>query len=197
MVGKIPQQVLTVLQSLERAGFEAFIVGGCVRDLLMKKIPLDWDLATNALPEDVQKIFPDSFYENNFGTVGIKSTNDKQQMPRGKSGLEKSTPTVNDQSSVASQIIEVTTYRAEKGYSDKRRPDFVTFVKTIEEDLQRRDFTINAMALRVESGKSKVKNALIDLFDGQKDLEKKVIRAVGTPSERFSEDALRMMRAVR
>jgi len=177
MIKKIPKPIIEIIQKLEAAGFEAFVVGGCVRDLLMDVEPKDWDVTTNAKPEEVVKIFSDSFYENAFGTVGVKSE---------------------------VGVVEVTTYRIESKYSDKRRPDKVKFAKTLEEDLSRRDFTINALALRIQPHPSplliKEREAgfeIIDLYDGQKDLKKKIIRAVGEANERFDEDALRMMRAVR
>lgn len=165
---EIPKEVLEIIKKLEQAGFEAYAVGGCVRDLLMGKTPGDWDVTTNAKPEEIQKIFPDSFYENQFGTVGVKT----------------------DADDPALKVVEVTTYRIESKYSDKRHPDEIKFADRLEEDLKRRDFTINALALAAD-GK------VIDLFDGQNDLKKKIIRAVGEPGERFSEDALRMIRAVR
>jgi len=197
MIKKIPKPIIEIIQKLEAAGFEAFVVGGCVRDLLMDVEPKDWDVTTNAKPEEVVKIFSDSFYENAFGTVGVKSE---------------------------VGVVEVTTYRIESKYSDKRRPDKVKFAKTLEEDLSRRDFTINALALRIINKSSAfsfleqssrnsskpsfsripkgqtLKNTayeIIDLYDGQKDLKNKIIRAVGDANERFNEDALRMMRAVR
>jgi poly(A) polymerase/tRNA nucleotidyltransferase (CCA-adding enzyme) len=186
MLKKIPKEVIEVLQKLENAGFEAYIVGGCVRDLIVGKVPKDWDVTTNAKPEDILKIFPDSFYENEFGTVGVKFE------PFIKNG------------NIAKKhdVIEVTTYRIESKYSDKRRPDKVEFAKTLEEDLGRRDFTINAIALRITNFTKLRTNKgndfeIIDLFGGQEDIKKKIIRAVGNPHERFDEDALRMMRAVR
>jgi len=179
MLSRIPTQVKDILGSLEKAGFEAYIVGGCVRDLLKKNPPAggpkDWDVTTNAKPEEIMKVFPEnSFYENDFGTVGIKA--------------EKFTDTPGEY-----DVVEVTTFRIESGYSDKRRPDKVEFAKTLEEDLKRRDFTINALAASLKNKKIEI----VDLFQGQKDLEKKIIRAVGEPEERFSEDALRLMRAIR
>lgn len=164
----IPKYVKSILQKLEENGFEAFIVGGCVRDFLLEKEPNDWDITTNAKPEEIQKVFPNSFYENKFLTVTVQ---------------------------VDGSEVEVTTYRTEQGYSDKRHPDEVKYAKTLEEDLSRRDFTINAIALRLRSGQAK--NEIIDLFDGQKDLKYKIIRTVGDAKERFTEDALRMLRAVR
>ncbi|MFA7209607.1 MAG: HD domain-containing protein [Parcubacteria group bacterium] len=178
MVSKIPSQVAEVLQKIEKAGFEAHIVGGCVRYLIMvdpnSEGPNDWDVTTDAKPEDVQKIFPDSFYENDFGTVGVK--------------VEKFTPGEGEH-----DVVEVTTYRIEAKYSDRRRPDTVRFAKTLAEDLGRRDFTMNALALRI----TKNSYEMIDLYDGQEDIKNKIIRTVGEAEERFDEDALRMMRAVR
>jgi poly(A) polymerase/tRNA nucleotidyltransferase (CCA-adding enzyme) len=159
----IPKYVKFILQKLQENGFEAYIVGGCVRDFLLGKEPNDWDVTTNAKPEEIQKVFRDSFYENKFLTVTVKK-DDKE--------------------------VEVTTYRTEQGYSDKRHPDDVKYAKTLQEDLSRRDFTINAIAMDE-------KKKIIDLFEGQKDLKNKIIRTVGDPNERFSEDALRMLRAIR
>ncbi len=165
----IPLEVKIVGEALRKEGFEAYLVGGCVRDLLIGRTPKDWDLTTNAKPEDIQRIFPESFYENDFGTVGVKT------------GSEN--PTL--------AIVEVTPYRTESEYSDKRRPDAVSFGQNLEEDLARRDFTINAIALDDSKGQ------VIDPYKGQKDIEAKVLRTVGVPAERFEEDALRLMRAVR
>lgn len=163
----IPKKVQTIIDTLKIAGFEAYAVGGSVRDLLMDRPTKGWDFTTNATPEEILNLFPDSFYDNQFGTVGIK---------------------IKEKDEVV-DIFEVTTYRSEKGYSDRRHPDTIAWGKTIKEDLARRDFTINAIAT---DG-----NAIIDLFGGKKDIENKTIRAVGNPKERFAEDALRMMRAVR
>ncbi|OGM29521.1 hypothetical protein A2630_00825 [Candidatus Woesebacteria bacterium RIFCSPHIGHO2_01_FULL_44_10] len=161
----IPDEVGGVIAKFEKAGFEIYIVGGAVRDLLMGKSVIDWDFATNATPDESQKVLGKDSYHQGFGTVGL---------PTQTEGFKP---------------FEITTYRIEFGYSDKRRPDKVAWGKTLEEDLKRRDFTINAMGL------TKVK--IIDPHGGQKDLEKKLIRAVGGPQERFAEDTLRMMRAVR
>ncbi|MFY9457875.1 MAG: polynucleotide adenylyltransferase, partial [Candidatus Spechtbacterales bacterium] len=120
---QIPKEVKNILTALEKAGFEAYIVGGCVRDLLLGSEPKDWDITTNAKPEEVQKLFPDSFYENKYGTVGVKTGADKP-------GLA---------------VVEITTFRVEEKYTDKRHPDKVQFTASLEEDLKRRDFTINAM----------------------------------------------------
>ena len=168
---KIPKEIIGIAEKLREKNFEAYLVGGSVRDLLRGVKPRDWDITTNATPEQIQKIFSDSFYENNFGTVGVKT------------GAEDETL----------KIVEVTPYRVEAKYSDKRHPDKVEFAEKLEDDLKRRDFTINAIALEVQPKQRK----FIDLFDGEEDLKKKIIRAVGNPDERFNEDALRMMRAVR
>ncbi len=173
----LPKPVLDILQALEDNSFEAFVVGGSVRDLLRKKDPRDWDITTNALPEKIQEIFPDSFYENTFGTVGVK-------VPR----FMKATPEDHEY-----DIIEVTTYRSESDYTDARHPQNITFETAIEKDLARRDFTINAIAY----GKKNTSWQLIDIFGGVDDLHEKILRAVGNPAERFAEDALRLMRAVR
>jgi len=173
---EIPEEVLESLKTLEKAEFNAYLVGGCVRDLLLNKTPKDWDIATNAKPEEIQKIFPETFYENEFGTVGVVTQSEN--------------PTL--------KVIEITPYRKEAKYSDKRHPDGVSFAATLEEDLSRRDFTINALALKVKKQKSKLKNyEIIDLFKGQEDLKNRLIRAVGNPEKRFGEDALRIMRAIR
>ena len=164
----IPKEVKSVILELEKQGFEAYIVGGCVRDLFLKKEPKDWDVATKAKPKEIQKIFPENFYENTFFTVTVQTKS----------------------KNAALENIEITTYRAEFEYGDHRRPEKVEYAKTIEEDLSRRDLTINAIVLDL-------KKKVIDPFEGQKDLEAKQIRAVGNAEERFAEDALRMMRAVR
>ena len=176
----IPKEIQIIIEKLEKNGFEAYIVGGCVRDFLLEKKPNDWDMTTNAGAEEVQKIFPESFYNNKFGTVTVVNKNAKDNSLKN---------------------IEITTYRVDIGYSDKRHPDEVKFTPSLKEDLARRDFTVNAMAIGVESKnpvKSKVGSyEIIDLFGGQKDLKDKIIRAVGNPEKRFQEDALRMLRAIR
>lgn len=166
----IPQEVQIVTDGLEKAGFEAYLVGGCVRDLIIGKIPKDWDVTTDAHPEQIQTIFPESFHNNDFGTVGIKNEETEDETLK---------------------VIEVTPYRTEGKYSDARRPDHVEFGVSLEEDLKRRDFTVNAMAFRPHDEK------LVDLFGGEEDIKKKRLKTVGNPDERFEEDALRMMRAVR
>lgn len=166
---RIPDEVKHVAETLENASFEAYLVGGCVRDLLRETSPKDWDLTTNAHPEDIQRLFPDHYANNDFGTIGVKT--------------ESEDPTL--------QIIEVTPYRSESGYSDLRRPDTVTFGVSLEEDLARRDFTVNALAYSLKD-----KN-IVDLYGGIDDIKAKRLKTVGNPHERFNEDALRMMRAVR
>ena len=167
----IPDYISDILDIFEKEGFEVYIVGGAIHDLLMKRPVDDWDFATNATPKQILRVLPkDAFYDNAFGTV---------MLPHKKT----ETP------------LDITTFRTEHGYSDTRRPDKVTWGKTIKEDLQRRDFTINAMAL---IHKDKADNYdLVDPFGGQEDIDNKLIKAVGNANDRFMEDALRMMRAVR
>lgn len=208
----LPLPVLETLKSLEKAGFEAYIVGGCVRDILLGREPKDWDITTNALPEQIQSLFPDHVYENTFGTVGVKVT---RFSTSSRAIAEGSPANTTEPKKEEKEIIEVTTYRTETGYSDRRRPDQVTFVSSLQEDLARRDFTINAMAATISeqfsaNNKQEAINKEVgsmftvhcsllieDPFDGQSDVQKKVIRAVGDPGARFDEDALRMMRAIR
>ena len=162
----VPKDVGRVVDTLIAKGFEAFVVGGCVRDALRGVDPQDWDVATSARPEEIQRLFTRSLYTNRFGTVVVSS---------------------------GAHEIEVTTYRVDAGYADHRRPEAVAFTESLHEDLARRDFTMNAMAWRpTPSG-----GELVDPFDGRADLEAKLVRAVGDPAERFTEDALRMLRAVR
>lgn len=178
MITQIPLPVRETIETLQRAGFEAYAVGGCVRDLILGRAPKDWDITTDATPEKIIALFPDSFYENDFGTVGVK-------VPR---FLDTTDP------SHEHDIIEVTTYRTESDYEDKRRPNTVNFTLSLNEDLARRDFTINAIAY----GSAKTGTwEIIDPFNGQEDLKHKIIRTVGSPEERLNEDALRLMRAVR
>ena len=181
----IPKEVKNIISKLEKAGFKAYIVGGCVRDFLLGKEPNDWDVTTNAKPEEIQKVFPDSFYENNFLTVTVRTGS-----PDSKAVEDPRLPLGNRDKNPKLAEIEITTYRFEAKYSDKRHPDEVKYAEKLEDDLSRRDFTVNAMAM---DGKKKI----IDPFDGQKDLKKKIIKTVGSPEERFNEDALRMLRAVR
>jgi poly(A) polymerase/tRNA nucleotidyltransferase (CCA-adding enzyme) len=176
----IPDVVSRVTKGLKEAGFEAYLIGGCVRDLFMGRKPKDWDITTNATPEEIIPLFPKTFYENKFGTVAIvNELTEDTKSPEATPGDE------------TLKIIEITPYRLEGAYSDYRRPDEVVFSKNILDDLKRRDFTINSIAYDVETGE------LIDPFFGVADLAKGVIRTVGSPADRFSEDGLRMMRAVR
>ncbi|MDD4901469.1 MAG: HDIG domain-containing protein [Patescibacteria group bacterium] len=186
---QIPEYVKNIVEKLEQAGFAAYVVGGCVRDLLMEREPKDWDVNTNARPEKILEIFQDGKYENAFGTVLVP---------------------VKLENGTTQDVVEVTTYRSEQGYADRRHPDQVVFEDSLEKDLSRRDFTVNAMALgqlRIKNYELRInekeivvgdgKYLLVDLFGGEKDLKKKIIRAVGEPEDRFKEDALRMMRAIR
>jgi tRNA nucleotidyltransferase (CCA-adding enzyme) len=165
----VPSVVQKVADTLETAGFEAYLVGGCVRDLILEHEPHDWDITTNAHPDQIQALFPDSYCNNDYGTVGVVT---ESEDPRHK-------------------VVEVTPYRSESEYSDARRPDKVEFGVSLTEDLKRRDFTMNAIAFRLKTSE------LVDPYDGEVDATKKLIKAVGNASERFAEDALRMMRAVR
>ncbi len=176
MIEKIPPEINEIAKKFLENNFSIYLVGGCVRDILLKKNITDWDLTTNATPEEMLKIFPDSFYNNTFGTIGIPTT------------LKEIEHT---------GVVEITTFRTEQGYSDRRRPDSVSWGKTIEEDLQRRDFTINAMAINLTTDNSQLVTGIIDPYNGQDDLRNKLIRAVGDPNQRFQEDALRLMRAIR
>lgn len=159
----VPAEVAQILEVLHAHGFEAYVVGGCVRDRLLGRVPGDWDITTSALPQEVKALFPFTVDTGiQHGTVMVL-----------KNGCG----------------FEVTTYRIDGAYEDGRHPSSVTFTRSLEEDLKRRDFTINAFAWGEEG--------LIDLFDGLQDLEHGVIRCVGDPDRRFDEDALRIMRAVR
>lgn len=166
----IPEQVSRITKALEIAGFEAYLVGGCVRDLFLGKTPKDWDVTTNATPNQIIALFEKTFYENEYGTVGVVNENEKDDRLK---------------------IVEVTPYRTEGKYTDSRRPDFVSFDASLEDDLKRRDFSINAIAFNISS------NSVVDLFEGREDLQKGIIRTVGNPNDRFSEDALRILRAIR
>ena len=165
---ELPASAAKVIAEIEKAGFEAYVVGGCVRDSILGKKPDDWDITTSAKPQDIKKIF--------------RSTVD--------TGIKHGTVTVLMRENGKLNGYEVTTYRIDGDYADGRHPKEVMFTPELSEDLKRRDFTINAMAYHPERG-------LVDLFSGREDLEKKIIRCVGDPNERFSEDALRMMRAIR
>jgi len=184
----IPKYVSDTIKALENKGFEAFIVGGCVRDILLSKTPKDWDITTVARPDDVLSVFPNAKYENDFGTVILP---------------------IRDKNDDVLDVLEITTYRSETGYSNRRHPDEVKFEDSLEADLSRRDFTINAIAIKDANSKLAIDRDLenhvsekdgylfVDLYGGQKDLKKKIIRTVGEPIERFKEDALRIMRTIR
>ena len=161
---KLPAKVKIILDTLHQAGYEAYAVGGCVRDTILMRTPDDWDITTSARPEEIKRVFQHTV----------------------DTGIAHGTVTVL----IARSPYEVTTYRIDGAYKDHRRPESVSFTASLEEDLARRDFTINAMAYNEERG-------LVDLFGGMQDLQRKVVRCVGDPLERFGEDALRIMRAVR
>mgnify|MGYP006053430067 CR=1 FL=1 len=166
---RIPEEVKIISETLEKNGFEAYLVGGCVRDIMRDAEPKDWDLTTNAHPDDITRLFPEHYANNDYGTVGIKTGSENARL----------------------EIVEVTPFRAESGYSDRRRPDEVTFGVSLQEDLARRDFTVNALAYNIKEQK------IVDLYGGIEDLKAKRLRTVGEADARFNEDALRMMRAVR
>lgn len=159
---KLSPEITEIFQIFQKSKFQLYLVGGPVRNLLLGKKIDNWDFATNATPEQILKIYPDGYYNNTYGTVGISQKN---------------------------TLIEITTFRKESNYADNRHPSQIEWAKTIEEDLKRRDFTINALAY---DGKN-----IIDLFEGQKHLKEKLIVAVGDPNSRFKEDGLRLMRAIR
>ena len=165
----VPTVVLEVHKTLKDAGFQSYLIGGCVRDLLLKRPPKDWDITTNANPEQIQALFEETFYENTFGTVGVVTASDDPKL----------------------KVIEITPYRTESGYSNARHPDEIRFSETLSDDLKRRDFTINAIAYDPSTGE------LVDEHGGKEDLDRKILTAVGDAKTRFEEDALRMMRAVR
>lgn len=160
----LPEKVNTIIHTIQAAGFEAYAVGGCIRDSILGRIPDDWDITTSAKPEEIKKLFSKTI----------------------DTGIEHGTVTVM----LEKEGFEVTTYRIDGEYEDARHPKEVTFTANLTEDLKRRDFTINAMAYNEKTG-------LVDIFGGINDIKKKLIRCVGDAEERFTEDALRMMRAVR
>ena len=163
---RLPSDVYTILNKLNSSGYEAYVVGGCVRDSLIGKKPKDWDICTNAKPEETMKVF------KGFHII--------------PTGLQHGTVTIM----VNGEGYEVTTYRVDGDYSDGRHPDKVSFTSSLAEDLARRDFTFNALAYSDEEG-------IVDLYGGIEDLKLKRLRCVGNPTERFNEDALRIMRAIR
>lgn len=167
----IPKQVSHVTTTLQDAGYEAYLIGGCVRDLCMGITPKDWDITTNATPEQVIPLFEKAVHENNFGMVAIVHEDEPLDSPY--------------------RAIEVTTYRSETTYSNNRHPDSITYATTLSEDVQRRDFTMNALAYDVRAGE------IIDHYNGLQDIKDKRIVTVGQAHERFEEDALRILRALR
>ena len=163
---KIPHYITEVLNMLYDKGFEAYLVGGCVRDALMGKAPHDFDLTTNATPDEMLSCF--------------------SEMKIIETGLKHGTVTVVSDG----ENVEITTYRIDGKYVDNRHPEEVLFTRNIHEDLSRRDFTVNAIAYSPKDG-------IVDIFDGQKDIKNKIIRCVGSPDNRFAEDGLRIIRALR
>lgn len=183
MLQKVPQEISDIANVFHKAGYKLYLVGGSVRNMLLtdatqKKHMTDWDMTTDAPPEAMLKLFPEAFYDNAFGTVGIpRKTIDESEHPG---------------------VIEITTFRTERNYTDNRHPTDIRWGKTIEEDLSRRDFTINALALELTGAGSAIDTTnIIDLFNGKKDIQHNLIRCVGDPNKRFKEDALRLMRAIR
>ncbi len=169
---KLPKEVIVLIKKFKDSKFQIYVVGGAVRDALLNKPVDNWDFTTNATPEQIQKLFPDSFYNNIYGTVSIPMVKASHASP-----LQKSI------------VFEITPFRTESNYSDSRHPEKIEWAKTVEEDLSRRDFTINAIAY--DGSK------IFDPYGGQIDLNNKLIKAVGEPDKRFNEDALRLLRAIR
>ena len=170
-MSSLPKSVIAFLEKFRKNNFQIYIVGGAVRNLLFGKEITNWDFTTDATPEEILKLFKDAYYNNTYGTVSIP---------------------------IGDLIFEITPFRREGKYKDFRHPEKVAWAKTIDEDLSRRDFTINAMALRLVSlAQGKPTYEVIDLYEGQKHLEEKLIVAVGNPDKRFNEDALRLIRAIR
>ncbi len=165
----VPEEIQAIHKALSDAGYEAYLVGGCVRDMLLGREPKDWDITTNAKPEHIQALFPETFYENSFGTVGVVTESENPKL----------------------KVVEVTPYRIEGKYSNARHPDEVRFSETLADDLERRDFTVNAIAYNPATGE------LVDAHNGREDLLRKVLVTVGNASARFEEDALRMLRGIR
>lgn len=158
----LPFSVMAFMETIRKSGYEVYVVGGAVRNLLLNREVTNWDFTTNAPPEKIQALFPDSFYHNTYGTVTVK---------------------------VDTDLFEITPFRKESDYKDGRHPDHIEWASTVQEDLARRDFTINAMAYDGTT--------IIDIFEGKKHIEERRIVAVGDPDRRFKEDALRLMRGIR
>ena len=179
----LPAEIHIIYEKFHNAGYKLYLVGGCVRNILLYKDQAlesikDWDMTTNATPEQMLELFPEAFYDNAFGTVGIPV----------KSLMETEHP----------GVVEITTFRTERSYSDGRHPDEVAWGNSIEEDLSRRDFTMNALAMEFTDGKAALNASnIIDYYEGENDIQNKIIRTVGDPDQRFKEDALRLMRAIR
>jgi len=176
------EQATEILETLERHGHSAYLVGGCVRDLLLGREPADYDIATDATPTEVMEIFPESYDVGaQFGVILVPA-------PQGRSKERKDKIVVTAPSH---DMVEVATFRSDVGYSDGRHPDQVRFSRSPREDVERRDFTINGLLLDPRT------NEVLDFIDGRNDLRARVIRTIGKPAERFREDKLRMLRAVR
>ncbi len=167
---ELPKDVQDILNNFTQAGYQIYIVGGATRDLIMQRNIHDWDFTTDATPEKILKLYPHGFNDNKFGTVGIE---------------------------IDGEIFEITTMRKEGIYADSRHPIEVSWTNKIEEDLARRDFTINAIAIYCHPVPDNDKIKIIDPFNGQGDIKNKLVRCVGDPNKRFQEDALRLMRAIR
>ncbi|MBI2195903.1 MAG: HD domain-containing protein [Candidatus Levybacteria bacterium] len=170
---KIPNFIEDIYKKFHAKNFELYLIGGSVRNLLLFKNIKDWDMTTNATPREILKLFKNAFYDNQFGTVGLPVDN---------------------------QVVEITTFRSESEYKDRRHPKKVTWGTSIEQDLKRRDFTINSIALKLSVENEQLifdESNLIDPHGGRKDLEAGIVRAVGDPKQRFKEDALRLLRAIR
>lgn len=190
---QLPTSVLRIISTMYAHGYTCELVGGAVRDVLLGRETSDWDFTTNATPEQILPLFQESFYENQFGTVMVAQKHLAEQFSLA--------PTPEDLD--PNLIYDITTYRSDGEYRNHRKPETVTWGSTIEEDLKRRDFTINAIALRAVPADYSTQNSgsievdVIDPFGGQQDLADKIIRTVGDPDQRFQEDALRILRAVR
>ncbi len=165
----VPQEILDVHTTMIKAGYQAYLVGGCVRDLLIGREPKDWDITTNAKPEEIQALFEETFYENDYGTVGVVTQSQNPKL----------------------RVVEITPYRIEGKYTNARHPDEIRFSDTLHDDLERRDFTINAIAYDPSA------RELVDEHGGRDDIQRKVLVTVGDANTRFEEDALRMLRAIR
>ena len=218
----LPKHVRMVVAMLVHSGYEAYLVGGCVRDHLISRVPSDYDITTNATPEQIIALFPRTFYENIYGTVGVVTLSEEEVNVLAEKAwtnkdadkeLDKSVTHENSTEEILEikesleqkesftkeyiakvtreSIVEVTPYRLESEYTDGRRPDSVKWSQNIHDDLRRRDFTCNALAYDI------IKDTMIDDFDGIKDIDEKKLRCVGSAEERFKEDALRLLRAVR